>query len=91
MPDAHKYGETEFVVMRLTQNLEAKKHQVFFNNLFSSPDLMVYLKSQGIYYVATLQADRSRGCPIPKESVLKKKGRGHIDQFVDTLINLWTH
>ena len=84
VPDGDSYGETECVILRLTKNLEPSKHKVFFDNLFSTPVLMEYLKIRGVYAVATLRADRSRGCPIPTESELKKQGRGHIEQFVDT-------
>ena len=49
---------------------------------------MVYLKSKGIYAVATLRSDRSRGCPIPAEKEMKKEGRGCIFQFTDTKAGL---
>ena len=74
----------ECVILRLTKNVEPSKHKVFFDNLFSTPELMEYLKKRGVYAVATLRADRSRGCPIPTEPELKKQGRGHIEQFGDT-------
>ena len=81
--DESYYGESEFVVLRLTKALAPKKHQVFFDNLFSSPDLMCYLKEKEISAVATLKADRSRGCNIPSEKALKKIGRGTISEFVE--------
>ena len=79
----HTNMAKRFAVMRLTHNLEAGKHHVFFDNLFPSPDLMVYLKSRGIYSVGTSRADRSRGCLMPSEKDLKKKGRGNTVAFVD--------
>ena len=43
-----EYGESEFVVLRLTNNLEPAKHHVFFDNLFASPNLLSYLKTKQI-------------------------------------------
>ena len=44
--------------------------------------------SREIFSISTLRADRSRGCQLPTESTLKKQGRGHISEFVDTKNNL---
>ena len=38
-----KFGESENVVLRLSNALEKNKHQLFFDNFFSSPELMVHL------------------------------------------------
>ena len=48
------------------------KRKVFFDSLFSSPELMKCLLSKGIYGEATLHANRSRSCPIPAEKDMKK-------------------
>ena len=76
------FGEYEYVILRLSENLEANKHKLFSDNLFSSPELMVYLRSKGIFAVGTFCADRTRGCPLPTERAMKKKGRGEMSQFV---------
>ena len=34
--------------------------------------------------MATLNAKRSRGYPIKSDSKMKKLGRGHIEEFIDT-------
>ena len=78
-----KFGESENVVLRLTRILDMNRHKVFFNNLFTSPELMIQLKHQGIFAVGTLRADRSRGCPISTESAMRKKGRGTNEEFVE--------
>ena len=79
-----RLGESEFVVLRMCNGLATGKHKVFFDNLFSSPELMKYLLSKGIYGVATLRANRSRSCPIPAEKDMKKQGRGATTEVVDT-------
>ena len=50
-----KLDESELVLLRMCQGLATGKYKVFFDNLFSSPELMKYLLSKGIYGVATLQ------------------------------------
>ena len=45
-----KCGENEFGVLRLIENLGQDKHKLFFDNFFSSPELMqyfIYLASKG--------------------------------------------
>ena len=62
-----RLGESEFVVLCMCNGLATGKLKVSFDNLFSSPELMKYLLSKGIYGVATLRANRSRSYPIPAE------------------------
>ena len=78
-----KCGKSGFVVLRLIQKLEEDKHKVFFDNFFSSPELMEYLARKGFWALATLNANRSRKCPLPSESELKKSGRGSSAQNVN--------
>jgi hypothetical protein len=42
----------------------------------TSPELMQYFTSKGFWALATLNVNRSRKCPLPKENDLKKTGRG---------------
>ena len=53
-------GESEYVVLRLCETLEPAKHKIFFDNLFSSPQLMKYMMEKRMYAVATLRLDRSK-------------------------------
>ena len=73
-------GEYSAVVVRLTLPLQPKKHKVFFDNLFSCPELLVYLRQKQIYAVSTMRENRSRNCPVAKEKDLKKSGRGAVDE-----------
>ena len=80
----HELGESEFVILRLSEELEELQHELFFDNLFSSPELMKYLSEQKkLWAVATLNQNRSRGCPILSEKEMKKKGRGFSQEVVD--------
>ncbi|XP_028399194.1 piggyBac transposable element-derived protein 3-like isoform X1 [Dendronephthya gigantea] len=78
-----KCGESGFVVLRLIQRLEANKHKLFFDNFFSCPELIAYLGTKGFWALATLNCNRSRKCPLPSESQLKKSGRGSSEQNVN--------
>ena len=46
------------VVCSLTEHLKDKHHHVYFDNFFTSPDLMVDLYSKGIYACGTARKDR---------------------------------
>ena len=50
------------IVNQLTKRLRGKKHQVFFDNLYTSVPLMVYLRNHGILAVGTAHANR-KGVP----------------------------
>ncbi|XP_064607844.1 piggyBac transposable element-derived protein 3-like [Liolophura sinensis] len=76
-------GESECVVLRLIQPLAPKQHKIFFDNYFSSPELLVYLKEQGHFAVCTIRQNRLRHCPVMSEKDIKKAGRGSMDQCVD--------
>ena len=79
----HILGETENVVLRLSNDLEDGQHKLFFGNLFSSPELLEFLKTKKQQSVATLIANFSSGCPIPTEKDLKKEERDVMTQFFD--------
>ena len=74
------FGESENVALRLTNELEPNKHNVFFDNLFASPELLIHLKTCDIFAVGPLRQHRTRGCPLPRES---KSGRGTISEFTE--------
>ena len=75
------FGESENVVMRLVNNLQPREHKVFFDNVFTSAELMLQLKDQAMFAVGTFPQDRSRGCKLPTEKEMKHLGRRTIHQF----------
>ena len=78
-----KCGESGFVVLHLIEKMEEDKHKLFFDNFFSSPELMQYLANKGFWALASLNVVRSRKCPLPNEKELKKCGRGASTQNVN--------
>ena len=83
IPSQYVFGERENVVLRFVNNLQSKEHEVFFDNLFTSPELLLQLKDQVIFAVGTLCQDRPRGCKLPMEKEMKKLGHGTIHQFTE--------
>ena len=72
----------------MSKDLEENKLQLFFDNFFSSPELLVYLMSRSIFAVATLRSDLNRDCPLPVEKDMKKNGRGNLAEFTDSKAGL---
>ena len=78
-------GESGFVVLRLSKDLRPGKHLLFFDNYFASPELVDYLgDKKKIWALSTLNSNQSRGYPIPTEKQMRKCGRGHIEEIVDS-------
>ena len=57
----------------------------FFDNVFSSVDLINDLKKREINATATLRDDRLKGCPVRSKAEISKMKRGTID-FCSTKI-----
>ena len=78
-------GESGFIVLRLSKDLRPRKHQLFFDNYFVSPELVDYLGNEKkLWALSALNSNRSHGCPIPTEKQMRRSGRGHIEEVVDS-------
>ena len=53
--------------------------QIFFDNYFASPALLLHLKNMGIPAACTLRRDRMEHCPLKEEKELRREGRGSMD------------
>ena len=68
------------VVAQLCQHLPSHSgHQLFFDNWFTTLDLLIYLKNRGILACGTMRANRIQGCPLQTNKDMNKAGRGAID------------
>ncbi|KAK2709630.1 hypothetical protein QYM36_013336 [Artemia franciscana] len=77
--EAGPFGLGGDVVMRLLGSLAPEVgHKIFFNNWFSSVDLVVHLK--GIRYdcVGTIRQNRLSGCELMEEKELKRFRLEHV-------------
>lgn len=51
----------------------------FFDNYFSSPELLAELSKRKIHATSTIRADRTRKCPLMSRKEIQKQGRGAYD------------
>lgn len=54
-------------------------HVVFFDNIFTSYQLMADLTDKGFRACGTIRDNRTGKCPLPANSVMKKQERGSYD------------
>ena len=79
------------VVKRLVAGLKKDcGHKVYFDNYFSSVNLLKYLKKEGIWAVGTIRGDRLKGAAkiLKSKKDLLKNGRGSSDSCVDANSNI---
>ena len=67
----------EAIVLKLSEGIpKHQNHLLFFDNWFFTMNLMLLLKSEGIFTTVTFRANRLNGCPLSADKDLKKEGRG---------------
>ncbi len=72
------------VVARLCQHLPHHSgHKLFFDNWFTTLDLLIYLKNKGILACGTVRNNRLQGCLLQSTKAMKKAGRGATDYKSD--------
>ena len=70
-------GASSNIVVRLAQVIPSgRNHLLFFDNWFSSLPLMCHLAELKIFCLGTVRSNRLRGCILPSDKDIKKKGRG---------------
>ncbi|KAI5629009.1 piggyBac transposable element-derived protein 3-like, partial [Silurus asotus] len=74
------------VVLRLVSEVpKGLNNKCFFDNWFTSPELIVELKKMGILTVATINRNRLRVCTLKSDKELSKAGRGAYEvKYVKT-------
>lgn len=84
--DQKNLGTSSNVVFRLTQTIsEHLNYKVFFDNWFTSLDLMVEMDKKGILPLGTVRANRLPGANLPSQKDLCKKGRGSSVELETTV------
>ena len=72
------------VVMNMLQPVATKdEHVVFFDNFFTSYDLLSELAHQNIRACGTIRENRTRKCPLASKKAMEKNGRGSFDYRSD--------
>lgn len=80
----NKYSTTETlgakVVLSLLEKLEfPEKHVVYFDNYFTTLELMKLLREKKIRATGTIRENRLKKCPIGDHKIMKKASRGYFD------------
>jgi hypothetical protein len=74
-------GASSNVVIRLCRTVPSMVgHKLYFDNYFSSIDLLVQLERRCIQSTGTVRLNRLPGLPGPSEKELKKSGRGAMNE-----------
>ena len=76
-----QFGLSGSLVMTLLQDRvhSGCNYRLFFDNYFTSPNLIQKLHSTGIYCTGTVRANRVGSLPITSNAELVKQGRGVTD------------
>ncbi|XP_022827111.1 piggyBac transposable element-derived protein 3-like [Spodoptera litura] len=64
-------------------NCTPANHEVFFDNFFTSYDLLLELKSLGYRATGTVRENRTKKCPLTSTKEMKKKERASYDYRFD--------
>jgi hypothetical protein len=64
------------VVLRLSEKIKGKNHKLFFDNLFTTIDLLKYLRDNQIFSVGTLRKNRLMGAETALKPDKEMKARG---------------
>lgn len=73
------------VVLRMVHNLlPEKNYKVFFDNWFTSADLVAELAKKKIWSAVPIRSNRLSKCTFAEDKALKSKGRGSYDYKSDS-------
>ncbi|XP_025208584.1 uncharacterized protein LOC112603960 [Melanaphis sacchari] len=70
------FGQGEAVVMKFIERLEENRHFLYFDNYFTSYNLLSVLADRKIYAAGTIRVNRFANPPLITDKCLSKMGRG---------------
>lgn len=74
----------EDVVMQLLSTIaDPGRHEIYFDNFFTSYNLLSKLADSGIKATGTVRSNRIRQCPLPDNKTFAKEPRGSMDYRSD--------
>lgn len=85
--EKQNFGFCNQVVISLSKTVTNPAYSVlYYDNYFSSPDLMHYLRDKkGMLALGTLRSNRSRQYEIKSDKELRQQGRGSFCQKIDNI------
>jgi hypothetical protein len=85
-PDLKASGN---IVMNLLVNVPRQKwHKLYFDNWYTSLELVKSLFTQGIACVGTVRSNRLKNIELPTDKVMKKQGRGSATLLTTNIDNV---
>ena len=78
-----KYGLGAATVLHLSQRISNEGHKLYFDNYFSSYQLLQTLKSKKIFAAGTVRVNRFYKPPLLEDKSLKHTGRGSYDEVTN--------
>lgn len=82
-------GACANVVVRLSRIIpKNENYTLYFDNYYSTLNLLAFLAHEGIYCLDTVRRNRITNCKLPNEQDMKKEDRGTSYEFVGTLDNI---
>lgn len=77
-----KFGQGASVVLHLINRIHKPGHHLFYDNYFSSYNLLQMLKSKNILAAGTIRVNRFNKPPLLTDKEISKRPRGSSDQVV---------
>lgn len=77
-----KLGLGASVVLHLVKDIEAKGHELYFDNFFTTYQLLEILSQKEFNAAGTIRVNRFNNPPFIADKVLNKKGRGSNDEVI---------
>ena len=84
----NKFGLGPAVVLHLCHRITNPGHELFYDNYFSSYNLLKELKLKKIYAAGTVRVNRFANPPLIAEIEEKKKKRGYSEEVVSTDVDV---
>lgn len=75
-----KFGQGAAVVLQLSSLVTKDNHKLFFDNYFTSYNLLEVLASKKICAAGTVRTNRFANPPLSKDAEVKKKERGYAEE-----------
>ena len=83
-PESQGLQKCAQVVSKLCKDLPPNMgHKIFFDNWFTTLELLHYLKGRGLLAVGTIRSNQLHNCPLRSNKDLEKEGRGALDYRTD--------
>lgn len=88
LDDQKMYGKAASPLIQLIQDLpvgmRSLPYRFYFDNLFTSTNLLLFMKNQGYGATGTIRENRvPKNCPIESVKAMKKANRGTYDYSLD--------